>query len=295
MEFDNSSNNENIISKLDVVMHPMNLSFWKNLKEELGGMVSASAVSGGIGAAPTPALGQITGGNISGCMVNGVAVAGKSVKKKKKKLTKNENIENIITLNQQELLDKLKNNFNPEEILATILKNEREIIKVLVYNNCKEEIISLTIKIQFIDVDGSIIDEIIEDDLSIEKAMNELIYLFKCYSSLEEKYNSKIDNIIETLLNEDFKEEYENITALISKQLDKLNFEFANTEDIIYKKEGENKYLIKFDNEIGVLKFKVSKDKEVIFEKEFSVQNEEDVNKAFEEISEIYLRGKNEH
>ena len=169
--------NESVLHKLSKVMHPMNLSFWKDLQEE--------ATCGSLGAAPCPAMGQITGGNISGCMVNGVPVEGKSRKKKKK--AKNEELEAYI----QSLI-------------------------------------------------------------------------------------------------EDFNEEYEEITEQIAKYLDRLNFEFANTEEIIYKKEGENKYLFKFDNEIGVIKIKVLHNDEVLVEKEFEVDDTEDIQPIFDEIESIY-------
>ena len=168
---------EIVMEKLESVMKPMNLSFWKDLQEE--------ATCGSLGAAPCPAMGQITGGNISGCMVNGVPVEGKSRKKKKK--AKNEELEAYI----QELL-------------------------------------------------------------------------------------------------EDFNEEYEEITEQIAKYLDRLNFEFANTEEIIYKKEGENKYLFKFDNEIGVIKIKVLHGDEVLVEKEYEVDDTEDIQPIFDEIESIY-------
>ena len=56
----------------------------------------------------------------------------------------------------------------------------------------------------------------------------------------------------------------------------------------IHEEFDEVKYLIKFDNEVGILKFKVSKDQDVVFEKEFQIENEEDVDKAFQEIEDVY-------
>lgn len=96
-----------------------------------------------------------------------------------------------------------------------------------------------------------------------------------------------IENIIWNL-EEDFNEAYERITNLLAKQLDRMNFEFANTEEIIYKKEGAYKYLLKFDNQKGILKFNISKDGNIIWEKEWELEEKEDVTPVFQEIEDIY-------
>lgn len=100
--------------------------------------------------------------------------------------------------------------------------------------------------------------------------------------------NTEIENVIEQLLQEDFHEEYEEITNLLAKQLDRMNFEFANTEDIIYKKEGKYKYLLKFDNKNGYLKFKISKDDNPIEVREWRLEEGQDISPIFEEIEELY-------
>ena len=70
-----------VYEKLNNIMKPMNLDFWKDLQEE--------ASFGALGAAPCPAMGQVTS---TACTVNGVPVQGKSVKRKKNK-KKNEDME----------------------------------------------------------------------------------------------------------------------------------------------------------------------------------------------------------
>ena len=100
--------------------------------------------------------------------------------------------------------------------------------------------------------------------------------------------NTEIENVIEQLLQEDFHEAYEEITNLLAKQLDRMNFEFANTEDIIYKKEGKYKYLLKFDNKNGFLKFKISKDDNVIEVREWKLDEGQDISPIFKEIEDLY-------
>ena len=89
---------------------------------------------------------------------------------------------------------------------------------------------------------------------------------------------------------EDFHEEYEQITELIAQQLDRMNFEYANTEYIIYKKECKYKYLLKFDNENGYLKFKVSQDDNVLYENEWKLEEGQDISPIFQEIESVYER-----
>lgn len=100
--------------------------------------------------------------------------------------------------------------------------------------------------------------------------------------------NQEIEDIVKDLLREDFHEEYEEITNLLAKQLDRMNFEFANTEDIIYKKEGKYKYLLKFDNKNGFLKFKISKDDNVIEVREWQLDEGQDISPIFKEIEDLY-------
>ncbi len=334
-----------LFQKLESVMKPMNLTFWKQLKEEgaAGGMAS-------LGAAPCPAIGQITGGNISGCMVNGIPVAGKSVKKKKKS-KKNEDVQRLfnnghedkykekteVVVTPEEMLDEIEDTFDPANILVTFVENSREKIKISVQYDTSYPAYLHILKLEFLDIDDSVLDEVIEEDLAIQDCIEELKYLFKTHKRPNIEFSDlSSDEIDEALsifspemdeagrqyhkalmdyadgkiestqfasikkkfmdmlaqcdpdLNENFLEEYEDITDLIAKQLDRLDFKFANTDDIIYKKEGEFKYLIKFDNEIGILKFKVSKGQDIVFEKEYQLENEEDVTNAFEEIENIY-------
>ena len=242
-----------------------------------------------------------------------------------------------VVVTPEEMLDEIEDTFDPASILITFVENGREKIKISVQYDTSYPAYLHILKLEFLDIDDSIVDEIIEEDLAIQDCIEELKYLFKTHKRPNIEFSDlSSDEIDEALsifspemdeagrqyhralmdyadgkiertqfasikkkfmdmlaqcdpdLNENFLEEYEDITDLIAKQLDRLDFKFANTDDIIYKKEGQFKYLIKFDNEIGVLKFKVSKDQDVIFEKEYQLENEEDVTNAFEQIENIY-------
>ena len=152
------------------------------------------------------------------------------------------------------------------------------------------------LKLEYLDMDEeTVLDETIEEDLTIQDCVDELAFIFSTHDAIDgEMYenivDSELEDYIHSLLNEDFNEAYERITDLIAKQLDKMNFEFANTEDIIYKKEGDYKYLFKFDNEIGIIKIKVQKDDNVLVEKEWQIDEEEDVEPIFKEIEDIYSK-----
>ena len=78
------------------------------------------------------------------------------------------------------------------------------------------------------------------DAITKEDAILVIQSLLTDYKVVTNKVDEKVESIINDLL-EDFHEEYEQITELIAQQLDRMNFEYANTEDIIYKKEGKYK------------------------------------------------------
>lgn len=254
---------------------------------------------GALGAAPCPAAcGPVTS---TGCTVNGIPVGGQSVKKKKKSkkseafFTKEQLSPTKVT--PEEMIEMVEETFDPEEVLQTIVKNNREIIKVTVcYDNPNDRVLTHLLHLEYLDIDEeTVIDEVTETELSIQDCKDELVYIFSSHEAIDgEMYENVVDSELEeyihSLLNEDFNEAYERITDLIAKQLDKMNFTFANTEDIIYKKEGDYKYLFKFDNEIGIIKIKVEKDDEVLVEKEWQLDEEDDVEPIFKEIEQIYSK-----
>lgn len=127
------------------------------------------------------------------------------------------------------------------------------------------------------------------DAITKEDAITTIQFLLQDYKVVTNKVDEKVESIINDLL-EDFHEEYEQITELIAQQLDRMNFEYANTEDIIYKKEGKYKYLLKFDNENGYLKFKVSQDDNVLYENEWKLEEGQDISPIFQEIESVYER-----
>ena len=354
---------EIVMEKLNTKMKPMNLSFWKELAEDLGGCVSASAASGGgmasLGTMPCPAMAQITGGSISGAMVNGVPVAGKSVKKKKKKKKHEEYEETSYCMGHpthnfaafkgetdntpefedaidilvygdetdlQEYIDlctlftdtdryddyvkfaKEKYNLDAADLdchnVGKIHLYDKELIeqlcKVSSYMNKDETLPALRFDeaINLLTKGNSEKDKQAYEKLLDLFTEHALLDEFEKYANMEYGINDitsdnitlreNMNTIIDKLLNEDFNEDYEAITGQIAKYLDRLNFKFANTEDIIYKKEGDNKYLFKFDNEIGIIKIKVLHNDEVLIEKEYEIDETQDIQPIFDEIEKIY-------
>jgi len=279
-----------VMEKLESVMKPMDLHFWKDLQEE--------ATFSALGAAPCPAMGQVMG-----TTVNGIPVEGKSVKKKKKK--KHE----AITWVDREGVEHTEIEPRPSSTLDDIDREEYA-------NNLEKTGWMDTPKQMFKQNKGQTDDPEFEDAINIllfggiedKKEYEELIELFcECgrfgdFARLaNEKYGLDLkdldssnigkdidENFEIKWLDEDFHEAYERITNLLAKQLDRMNFEYANTEEIIYKKEGAYRYLLKFDNEIGILKFKVTKDDATIIEKEWQLDEKEDVSPIFAEIEGIY-------
>ena len=278
------------ISKLESVMRPMNLTFWKDLQEE--------ATFSAMGAAPCPAMGQVNSG--TGCTVNGVPVEGKSVKKKKRK--KHEALELVaeqdpevqigdtyFAHNEQDVFDCL-DKMIPGDATGVYLKHKEypetyeltiEMLDEDLYNLFLEE----DTEANSDDWEGKNVMD--TDPINKERAIETINSLFMDYKVVESKIDESMESFVKGLL-EDFHEAYERITNLLAKQLDRMNFEYANTEEIIYKKEGAYRYLLKFDNEIGILKFKVTKDDETIIEKEWQLDEKEDVSPIFAEIEDIY-------
>lgn len=196
----------------------------------------------------------------------------------------------------EEMIEEVEETFDPANILVTTVKSNRETVRVSVRYDQPGYGMLHILKLEYLDMDGeTVLDETIEEDLTTQDCVDELAFIFSTHDAIDgEMYenivDSELEDYIHSLLNEDFNEAYERITDLIAKQLDKMNFEFANTEDIIYKKEGDYKYLFKFDNEIGIIKIKVQKDDNVLVEKEWQIDEEEDVEPIFKEIEDIYSK-----
>lgn len=196
----------------------------------------------------------------------------------------------------EEMIEEVEETFDPANILVTTVKSNRETVRVSVRYDQPGYGMLHILKLEYLDIDEeTVLDETIEEDLTIQDCVDELTFIFSTHDAIDgEMYenivDSELEDYIHSLLNEDFNEAYERITDLIAKQLDKMNFEFANTEDIIYKKEGDYKYLFKFDNEIGIIKIKVQKDDNVLVEKEWQIDEEEDVEPIFKEIEDIYSK-----
>ena len=125
------------------------------------------------------------------------------------------------------------------------------------------------------------------ETIKSEGLLNEFIAYMKKQGISKSELELKL---LEAVLNEDFNEEYESITEQISKYLDRLNFAYANTDDIVYKKEGDYKYLFKFDNEKGIIKIKVLEQGKPIVEKEYDINSTDDIQPIFDEIEDLYRK-----
>ncbi len=294
-----------VIKKLESVMKPMNLSFWKDLKEDAmastAAAVPALAGNGTSGATGMSALGTTP---TTGCRVNGIPVGGQSVKsmKKKKKKKKNEELQLVAPADpdiqfgdtyfahtEQDVFDCL-DKMIPGDATGVFLKHKEY-----------DETCELTIEMLDEDLYKLSLEEDTEensndwegkgvmhtDAITKEDAILVIQSLLTDYKVVTNKVDEKVESIINGLL-EDFHEEYEQITQLIAQQLDRMNFEFANTEDIIYKKEGKYKYLLKFDNKDGYLKFKVSQQDNTIYENEWKLEEGQDITPIFKEIEDVY-------
>ena len=200
----------------------------------------------------------------------------------------------MICTSMEELADAIEW-LHPQGSTQAVVTNNRECKRITVtYDNPDDKLLTHHIKVDYMDISGGQIDSIEYSDLSYQDCMNELYSIchgceFEQADSIyfEEDYFQDVQAIL-WKLDENFNEKYEEITDLLAKQLDRMNFEYANTEEIIYKKEGAYKYLLKFDNEVGIIKFKVSKGDNVIIEKEWQLEEETDVQPIFTEIEDIY-------
>ena len=281
--------------------------------EEFGGGMAAASVGSAVGAiggmaslgaAPCPTMAQASNG-VSGAMVNGIPVEGQSaMKKKKKKKKKNEELQLVAPSDpdiqfgdtyfahtEQDVFDCL-DKMIPGDATGVFLKHKEY-----------DETCELTIEMLDEDLYKLSLEEDTEensndwegkgvmdtDAITKEDAILVIQSLLTDYKVVTNKVDEKVESIINDLL-EDFHEEYEQITELIAQQLDRMNFEYANTEDIIYKKEGKYKYLLKFDNENGYLKFKVSQDDNVLYENEWKLEEGQDISPIFQEIESVYER-----
>ena len=328
-----------VMEKLNNVIRPMNLSFWKDLKEDAMASTAAAvpALSGGgtSGSTGMAALGPAPTGQY-GARVNGIPVVGQSVKsmKKKKKKKKNEtvsgtssNVQEHCHVGRNTVSNNIIPNKNEELQLVApadpdiqfgdtyFAHTEQDVFDCLdkmipgdatgVFLKHKEydETCELTIEMLDEDLYKLSLEEDTEensndwegkgvmdtDAITKEDAITTIQFLLQDYKVVTNKVDEKVESIINDLL-EDFHEEYEQITELIAQQLDRMNFEYANTEDIIYKKEGKYKYLLKFDNENGYLKFKVSQDDNVLYENEWKLEEGQDISPIFQEIESVYER-----
>lgn len=308
--------------KLESVMKPMNLTFWKELKEDA--MASLSAAVPALAGGPTGATGMINLGTLpTGCKVNGLAVAGTSVKSKKKKKKKSKKNEEAWLADGPEATfhDADDKEIEFEDAINLIrygqtedeLDEYKEYLDLFKRHDCEKEYLEYAFKeygLSLFDLSPNAFglrETVAEKPLLVKfeqacKDFEEGKISFEEYDNILNEYkdmfnklvygidkNSYIENYIQCLLNEDFNEAYERITNLLAKQLDRMNFEFANTEEIIYKKEGDTyRYLLKFDNQQGILKFKISKGEDTLEEKQWELEEKEDVTPIFQEIEDLY-------
>ena len=223
---------EIVYEKLNNVINPSNPVYWHELQEELGGgFVGATAVSGGmasLGSAPCPAMGQITGGNVSGCLVNGVPVEGTGVKKKKKKKSKKHEafftksrLRDDLTADETKEYNDIKDredylnddSSSPAYIFKHADNPEIEFedaISLLLFGQNEADKEEYNELLSFIDNAGKL--EEYEKYALNKYGINDITG-----DSIGNQVDITVEDIIEEILNEDFNEEYEDITEQISK------------------------------------------------------------------------------
>ena len=90
-------------------------------------------------------------------------------------------------MSPEEILDEVEEGFDPNRELCTIVKNSREIMKLTIrYTNPTDQLLTLTLKIEFLDEGDNVIDEIEEADLSIQEVLEELNYIFQRHQEVVE-------------------------------------------------------------------------------------------------------------
>lgn len=181
---------------------------------------------------------EMAGNSSFGAMVNGVPVEGQSVKFGKKKKKKKH--EDYIT--GRELQD-----WNWQQRQAALYDQIGSPKQVFAAGKGED------IPLEFEDAINILLYGHDEDD---KREYQELLYLFKDTGRMKEFINyanakglkdlnpkvigkqeeslnivnQEIEDIVKGLLQEDFHEDYERITNLLAKQLDRMNFEYANTD-----------------------------------------------------------------
>lgn len=151
--------------------------------------INEEASFSALGTAPTP-----------GVKVNGNPVQGQSVKKKAKK------DETVIDLSLDDIIEAVEDTFNPQDVLVTEIKNNREHIRVQVgYTNPEDNLLTHTILLMYLDEAGDVLDTQQEEDLSIQDTVEELQYLKRNHTQVEVIFESdvrKINKMIESYIKE---------------------------------------------------------------------------------------------
>lgn len=290
-----------VIEHLNKVINPKDLGFWKQLSEEGGGCACASSggtggcasaggtggcccttsgcgttmaaistgqsigsstmgTSASLGPAPNGPIGHIYGAMVNGIPVQGKSATGKNKKKKKKKSKKKDECYNLNSL-----LDKVYETYETEESQTELF--DKALDKLNDYLNLPEMSDRTEAMLEYLDLLESI-------------HTNELMDKYIEYAREHEVEDLSLDLIEST-------DDTIIISDEISTWLDRLNFKFADTKDIIYKREGNYKHLIKFDNDGNTLKYKILKDDETLLEKEWNLKDKNNVSNIFKAISKI--------
>ena len=145
--------------------------------------VNEEASFSALGTAPTP-----------GVKVNGNPVQGQSVKKKGKK------DETVIDLSLDDIIEAVEDTFNPQDVLVTEIKNNREHIRVQVgYTNPEDNLLTHTILLMYLDEAGNVLDTQQEEDLSIQDTVEELQHLKRNHTQVEVILESDVRKINKTI------------------------------------------------------------------------------------------------
>lgn len=156
------------LKKIIIEPRPMSSVIFDDMEDETGLNIGECMTFAQMGEAPTP-----------------VATKKKETKKEKK----NESIdieEREVT--PLDMMMEVEETFDPFEVLYTIVKNRRELIKVSVfYTNPDDKVLTHTIKCEFLDeITEDVIDETIDEDLTIGDALDQLRYIFTTHFSVDE-------------------------------------------------------------------------------------------------------------
>lgn len=109
--------------------------------------------------------------------------------------------------------------------------------------------------------------------------------------SIKENYTTlnKLKNIIKMAESLNEQEVYGTISEQVAEWLDKLSFKNVDTkEGIVYKKEGNYKHLVKYNNQDDIIEYRITKDGNIVYNNKWTISSPEQVSVIFKEINKEY-------